>query len=235
MINSFKVSAPILVAGVTVCAPTLTLTGAAQADLWVPPGTNVTCDILAFGDCDCTLLASPTGLPVVLACTGKICKEIQVTAAVKLLVPSYGFCEVPACTFLAQPGFSCPPTPFFPPDRCQAAPVITLLSAGDVGIAGMAVTVSRLGMMVASATTDVTGAVTFPAIGGLEGGIDVVAFLAPSGKLVSFAVPLEFTDMAGITHDSATTCSLTFTGTAVPGVFAVIINGFTSNMALDPR
>jgi hypothetical protein len=99
VLNSFEVSAPIFVAGVTVCAPTLTLMGAARADLWVPPGTSVTCDILSFGDCACTLLASPTSLPTVLACTGKICKEIQVTAPVKLLVPSYGFCDVPACTF----------------------------------------------------------------------------------------------------------------------------------------
>ena len=129
VINSFDISAPIFVAGVTVCLPTLTLTGAARADLWVPPGTNVTCDILAFGDCTCTLLASPTGLPVVLACTGKICKELQITAPVKLLVPTYGFCEVPACTFLPQPGFSCPPEPLFPPERCQGTPTVTVLGA----------------------------------------------------------------------------------------------------------
>jgi hypothetical protein len=100
VLNSFEVSAPIFVAGVTVCSPTITLTGAARADLWAPPGTTVTCDILSFGDCTCTLLASSTGLPVLLACIGKICKEIQVTAPVKLLVPSYGFCDLPACTFL---------------------------------------------------------------------------------------------------------------------------------------
>jgi hypothetical protein len=115
-INSFEVSAPVFVDGAVVCAPTLTLTGAARADLWVPPGTTITCDILSFGNCTCTLLASPTGLPVVLACTGKICKEVQITAPVKLLVPTYGFCEIPACTFLPQPGFTCPPTPLFPPE-----------------------------------------------------------------------------------------------------------------------
>ena len=130
VINSFDVSAPIFVAGVTVCTPTLTLTGAARADLWVPPGTNVTCDILSFGDCTCTLLASPTGLPVILACTGKICKELQITAPVKLLVPTYGFCEVPACTFLAQPGFACPPAPLFPPERCQGTPTVTAAQFG---------------------------------------------------------------------------------------------------------
>ena len=125
VLNSFEVSAPIISpTGVTLCAPTLTLFGAARADLWVPPGTTVACDILAFGDCTCTLLASPTGLPVILACTGKICKEIQVTAPVKLLVPTYGFCDVPACTFQAQPGFTCPPEPLFPPQR-PVPPAIT--------------------------------------------------------------------------------------------------------------
>jgi uncharacterized repeat protein (TIGR01451 family)/fimbrial isopeptide formation D2 family protein len=93
VINSFDVVAPVFAAGVTVCAPTLTLTGAARAVMWAPPGTTVTCDILSFGDCSCTLLAGPTGLPTVLVCTGKVCKEIQVTAPVKLLVPSYGFCK----------------------------------------------------------------------------------------------------------------------------------------------
>ena len=120
VLNSFQVNAPIFVAGATVCAPVLTLTGAARADLWVPPGTTVNCNILSFGGCTCTLLASQTGLPTALACTGKICKEIQVTAPVKLLVPSYGFCEVPACTFSPQPGFACPPTPLFPPERLRA-------------------------------------------------------------------------------------------------------------------
>ncbi len=236
VLNSFQLSAPIISpAGVTVCSPTVTLFGAARADLWVPPGTNVTCDILAFGDCTCTLLASPTGLPVILACTGKVCKEIQVTAPVKLLVPTYGFCEVPACTFSAQPGFACLPEPLFPPERCQAPPTVTLMTAGDAGISGTVVTVLRLGSVVASATTGVTGSVSFPTIGGLEGAIDIVTFLAPNGKLVTFPIPIEFTDINGITHDSATTCSLTFVATVVPGVFTVIINGFTLNTTIDPR
>ncbi len=246
VINSFQISAPILVAGVTVCAPTLTLTGAARADLWVPPGTTVNCDILAFGDCTCTLLASPTGLPVVIACTGKICKELQITAPVKLLVPTYGFCEVPACTFLAQPGFVCPPTPLFPPERCQGTPTVTILGTGpSTGLtlgapvpSGVVVTVVRAGVAVASATTDLTGTATFPTIGGLEGAIDVVQFMF-LGKLVSFPIPLEFVDTAGVSHDSATTCSLIFTqtGTTTTGlpILTVTINGFLATGAVDPR
>jgi hypothetical protein len=239
VINSFQVSAPILVAGVTVCTPTLTLAGAARADLWVPPGTNITCDILSFGDCTCTLLASPTGLPVVLACTGKICKEIQVTAPVKLLVPSYGFCEVPACTFLAQPGFACPPTPLFPPERCQGTPTVVLLGLGMNGPAsGVTVYIYRAGVQVAIATTDLTGTASFPTIGGLEGAIDVVQFTF-LGKLVSFPIPLEFVDVVGVAHDSATTCSLIFTqtGTTTTGlpILTVTINGFLATGTVDPR
>jgi uncharacterized repeat protein (TIGR02543 family) len=228
-INSFEASAPIFVAGVMVCEPVLTLTGAARADLWAPPGTTVTCDILSFGDCTCTLLASPTGLPVALACTGKICKELQVTAPVKLLLPSYGFCEIPACTFLPQPGFACLPTPLFPPQRCQDIPLVVLLGIGGIPALGTTVFINRAGTVVATGATDITGTVLFPAIGGLEGAIDTVSFTF-LGKTVLFPVPLEFTDAAGVAHDSATTCSLVFTqtGTDISGlpIFTVAINGF---------
>ena len=225
VINSFDVSAPIFVAGVTVCEPTLTLTGAARADLWVPPGTTVNCDILSFGDCTCTLLSSPTGLPAVLTCTGKICKEIQVTAPVKLLVPSFGFCEVPACTFLPQPGFACPPTPLFPPER-QTSSIIQLVDILGVGIAGIVFSVLRLGSVIASATTDMTGTAAFPGIGGLQGGIDVVTFTFLS-KQVSFPIPLEFIDITEVAHDSASSYSLVFTRTTVLGTrLTVTLNGF---------
>jgi hypothetical protein len=238
VINSFDISAPILVAGVTVCAPTLTLTGAARADLWVPPGTTVTCDILAFGDCTCTLLASPTGLPVVLACTGKICKEIQVTAPVKLLVPTYGFCEVPACTFLPQPGFNCPPMPLFPPERCQGTPSVALLSLGGVPVTGALISIVRAGVVVASASTGLTGTALFPTIGGLEGAIDVVTFTF-LGKTVSFPIPIEFVDTSGVAHDSATTCSLLFTqiGITTTGlpILTATVNGFLDAAMVDPR
>ena len=237
VINSFEVSAPILVAGVTVCSPTLTLTGAARADLWVPPGTTVNCDILAFGDCTCTLLASPTGLPVVLACTGKFCKEVQITAPVKLLVPTYGFCEVPACTFLAQPGFACPPAPLFPPQLCQSTPTVTLLGLDGTLISGVSVSVVRAGTSIDMEITNASGVASFPTIGGLEGAIDVVTFSYL--KLVSFPIPLEFVDVVGVAHDSATTCSLIFTqiGTTTTGapIFTVTINGYLSAGSVDPR
>jgi hypothetical protein len=239
VINSFDVSTAIIVGGVTVCSPTLTLTGVAQADLWVPPGTTVNCDILAFGDCTCTLLASPTGLPVVLTCTGKICKEVQITAPVKLLVPTYGFCELPACDFLPQPGFVCPPVPLFPPERCQDSPTVTLLGLA-APISGVAVSIYRVGLPlpVATATTGPAGTASFPAIGGLEGAIDVVQFTF-LGKTVLFSIPIEFDDVNGIAHDSATTCSLVFTqtGTSTAGapIFTVTINGFQEAGTVDPE
>jgi len=230
VINSFDVSAPIFVAGVTVCEPTLTLTGAARADLWVPPGTTVNCDILSFGDCTCTLLASPTGLPVVLACTGKICKEVQVTAPVKLMVPSYGFCEVPACTFLPQPGFACPPEPLFPPERCQSDPTVTLSPTPTIAI-GVKIT-----RVISSTTSDVIGPVitvggtaTFVGIGGIEGALDTISFPDPMNRAltVTFAVPIEFADASAtpILHDSATVCSVVFVEIS-SGTFEVILNGF---------
>jgi hypothetical protein len=111
------------------------LTGAARADLWVPPGTTVNCDILSFGDCACTLLTGPTG-GFVITCTGKICKEIQITAPVKLLVPSYGFCDVPACTFLPQPGFVCPPEPLFPPQRPDPPIIDKAFGAASIPLNG---------------------------------------------------------------------------------------------------
>ena len=227
MLNSFDIRAPIVSpTGVTLCAPTLTLTGAARADLWVPPGTAVNCDILAFGDCTCTLLASPGGIPEVLACTGKICKELQITAPVKLLVPTFGFCDVPACTFLPQPGFSCPPEPLFPPEKPPAFVIIRLVDIEGVGLAGIAFSVFRQGSVIATAITDLTGTAAFPGIGGLLGSIDVVVFAFLS-KLASFAIPLEFIDVLGVAHDSATSYSLEFTRTTVLGTrFTVTLNGY---------
>lgn len=230
MLNSFAIRATIFANGVAICAPTLTLTGAVRADLWAPPGTTITCNILSFGDCTCTILSSPTGLPIVLACTGKMCKEVQVTAPVKLLVPSYGFCELSACTFSAQPGLACPPTPSFPPQRCQTPPTVTVLAVGGLPLAGIPVTIIRTinGVPTALVTvnTDLSGTAVFPTIGGLQGAIDTVVFQA-NGRLMSFPIPLEFTDILGVAHDSATACSLTLIGVADPvNFFTVAINGF---------
>ncbi len=232
VLNSFEAVAPIFSpAGVTLCAHTVTISAAARANLWAPPGTSITCDIVSFGDCSCTLLTSPTGLPIQLACVGNICKELQVTAPVKLLVPTYGFCEVPACTFSAEPGFACLPQPLFPPERCQLPPTVTILAVGGAPLVGTTVTVTRLiggvPTVVATAVTDITGTAAFPTIGGLEGALDTVSFVSGGVKVVSFPIPIEFTDVLGVAHDSATACSLLFAGVAVLlNTYTVTVNGF---------
>jgi hypothetical protein len=222
------------------------LTGAARADLWAPPGTTVNCDILAFGDCTCTLLASPTGIPAVLACAGKICKEVQITAPVKLLVPTFGFCDVPACTFLPQPGFTCPSEPLFPPERCQATPTVTMLAMGGiVPFSGNPVSVFRLisgvPTLIATHYTNASGVASFPEIGGLEGALDAVSF-SVTDKVALFPIPIEFFDIMGVAHDSATVCSIIFTQIDETDNFAATINGFLVGsgtpgvpLIIDPR
>ena len=87
-------------------------------------------------------------------------------------------------------------------------------------------TISGVPTVIASATTGITGTAAFPAIGGLEGAIDVVQFTFLN-KLVSFPIPIEFIDVNGVAHGSATSCSLIFTQitSGVP-LFTITINGF---------
>jgi hypothetical protein len=89
-------------------------------------------------------------------------------------------------------------------------------------------TIAGVPTVIASVTTGITGTASFPTIGGFEGALDSITFLSFTGaKLVSFPIPTEFVDVAGVAHDSATTCSLIFTQ-ITPGVplYTVTINGF---------
>ena len=88
--------------------------------------------------------------------------------------------------------------------------------------------------MIASATTDITGTASFPTIGGFEGALDAITFLS-GVKLVAFPIPVEFTDVLGVAHDSATACSVVFLGTAVANTFTVAINGFLLPGTIDPK
>ena len=226
VLNSFDISTPILVAGVTVCSPTITLTGAARADLWAPPGTTVACDILSFGDCTCTLLASPTGLPAVLACTGKICKEIQITAPVKLLVPSYGFCDVLACTFLPQSGFACPPEPLFPPQRPVPPAISKVFGAASIPLgSATSLTFTIINPNTDIALTGVGFTDTLPA------GLMVVA-VPPSACGASVMLMGNVISLAGVTLAASASCTFSIEVEGIAGgTYTNVTSAVTSNEA----
>ncbi len=220
-------------AGTVICGPfVITLEGIFQAQMWAPPGTLVQCQVIAVGDCTCDLATDPITGDQLICCRLKVCKEIQIKALVKLLVPSYGFCELDPCVPVPQPFFPCPPEqPLFPPQRCQEPPVVTLIDLAGVPIQGVTVNITREGTTV-SANTDITGTATFTTLGAIVAG-DVVQFTDPaSGKLVSFTVPPTFTDATGTLHDSNTVCSLQFVRTAGT-TFNLFIDGVL-NGTVDP-
>ncbi|MBC7346040.1 MAG: hypothetical protein H5U00_01115 [Clostridia bacterium] len=82
--------------------------------LFAPEGTFGQCRIVS-ARCECTVITVDL-LPTYF-CKIKICKEIQVKALVKLLVPSYGFCQPGPCVVTPQEEFPCPPEDLFPPQR----------------------------------------------------------------------------------------------------------------------
>lgn len=97
----------------------------AQVQLYVPPagvlfgpggGPFVFCEIVNFL-CSCNTETVAPGQPISnLICTIKICKVIEVTAFVKLLVPVYGYCVPRPCEQPPEPELECPPVAdLFPP------------------------------------------------------------------------------------------------------------------------
>lgn len=210
----------------------ITLQGIFQSQMWAPPGTLVQCQVIAVGDCSCNLTTDPATGDQLICCQVKVCKEIQIKALVKLLVPSYGFCELDPCTPVPQPFFPCPPEqPLYPPQRCQEDPVVILQEIDGSAITGTTVTITRAGTTV-SAVTDGTGTATFTTMGAIVAG-DVVQFTDPaSDKLVSFTVPPTFTDQNGTAHDSNTVCSIRFQRTSGT-TFNIFIDGI-QNGTVDP-
>lgn len=97
-----------------------------DAQLFVPPsgamfgaagGPFVFCDVVG-STCFCRLeTTGPGELPTRVICTVKVCKIIEVTALVKLLVPVYGFCVPRPCEAAPQQKeIQCPPIEdLFPP------------------------------------------------------------------------------------------------------------------------
>lgn len=214
--------------GAVICGPfVITLQGIFQAQMWAPPGTFVQCQVIAVGDCNCDLAEDPVTGGQLICCRVKVCKEIQIKALVKLLVPSYGFCELEPCVAAPQPFFPCPPEePLFPPQRCQDPPVVAIPGAANV-----TVSIIRAGTTI-TAVTNAAGIATFATLGAIVAG-DIVRFTVPSTtKVVSFTVPATFTDPSGTLHDSTTVCSIRFVkkeGTT----FDVFIDGIR-NGTVDP-
>ena len=99
-----------------------------QVQLFVPPpgvmfgpsgGPFVFCEVVN-STCFCSPVTVPPGEPVTqVICTVKICKILEVTAFVKLLVPLYGYCIPRPCEAAPQQKeIECPPVDsLFPPQQ----------------------------------------------------------------------------------------------------------------------
>jgi hypothetical protein len=99
-----------------------------QVQLYVPPpgvmfgpagGPFVFCEVVN-STCFCSPETVPPGDPVTqVICTVKICKVIEVTAFVKLLIPLYGYCIPRPCEAAPQQiEIECPPVgSLFPPQQ----------------------------------------------------------------------------------------------------------------------
>jgi hypothetical protein len=99
-----------------------------QVQLYVPPpgvlfgpggGPFVFCEVVN-STCFCSPETVPPGDPVTqVICTVKICKVIEVTAFVKLLIPLYGYCIPRPCEAAPQQiEIECPPVQsLFPPQQ----------------------------------------------------------------------------------------------------------------------
>ncbi|NMB41997.1 MAG: hypothetical protein GX996_08685 [Firmicutes bacterium] len=99
-----------------------------QLQLYVPPpgvmfgpsgGPFVFCEVVN-STCYCIPATVPPGDPVTqVICTVKICKILEVTAFVKLLVPLYGYCIPRPCEAAPQQKeIECPPVDsLFPPQQ----------------------------------------------------------------------------------------------------------------------
>lgn len=96
--------------------------------MYVPPqgllfgasgGPFVFCEVVG-AVCYCRLeTVPPCEKPDEVICTIKICKVVEVTAFIKLLIPTYGFCVPPPCEAAPQEiEIECPPLEnLFPPQE----------------------------------------------------------------------------------------------------------------------
>ncbi len=214
------------------CRPfTTKLEGIFQTQMWAPEGTLVQCSVVDVGVSSCEIANDPISGAQLICCQASICREIQVKALVRLLVPSYGFCEMDTCTPVPQPS-PCPPenTPF-PPQRCQQVPSITILDIGDTPLEDVAISVNRAGTTT-TAITDASGIATFTTLGALIAS-DIIQFMdSASNDLISFTMPYTFTDSENVSYDCNTVCTMQFT--RVEGVtFDIFIDGI-QNGTINP-
>jgi hypothetical protein len=79
-----------------------------------PVGTTAECE--ATASCSCIVIPGPNNLGGQVCCSFNICLLVQTVAAVKLLIPAYGFCTPAPCRTGGFP--PCPPFPLFPP-QCE--------------------------------------------------------------------------------------------------------------------
>ncbi|MGE5509133.1 MAG: hypothetical protein ACM3RP_11705 [Chitinophagales bacterium] len=92
---------------------------AKTAIVCAPVGTSADCT--ATVTCACVVIPemendSQQEQEAMVCCTFFICLLIETFAAVKLLVPTFGFCTPAPCRTAGFP--PCPPTPLFPPQEC---------------------------------------------------------------------------------------------------------------------
>ena len=239
LLQTVDVKVEVLVDTTVICSGTITLDNIKQVFMWAPPGTFVQCQVLSVGNCSCHIIpGNPLQqIPTRICCSVPVCKEVQIKALVKLLVPSYGFCEKVPCV-PGRDGFECPPDRNFPPQLCQDPPVIRLLNADGTGIAGVTVRLTRRvdGTVTITRVTGANGEADFGDIGGFAGSLDDIEFTDPlTLKTVTFHVPLEFTDENGVLRDSQTACDIQFRRTASGSrIFEVTIDGFKLQDTVDP-
>lgn len=217
---------------VQVCNFNTTLSSFQTIVLWAPPGTFVECVPLTVGECTCELVE--VNGQQFITCSVTVCKDIQVKAFVKLLVPSYGFCEQVPCQPAPEDGIECPPEPKYPTQLCQFPPVVTIQDNG-VGIQGVVVNIDRNAQTITKTTVAPNGDAVFDTIGAIAGGIDVIRFVLDS-KQVVFAVPVEFLGADGNLHDSATACTIRFNriATSPTQQFEVFIDNVQLQGVIDP-
>ncbi len=103
-----------------------------EAAIYAPVGTTVVCNVIQQTCDPCRFSRIVDNVPTEVCCDIALCLEIQPSARVKLLVPSYGFCIPSECVEFG--GLPCPPGPLFPPQLGSPPIVRPTLASSDVPV-----------------------------------------------------------------------------------------------------